>query len=65
MLGMYQYLDVFLTNLGVACTASAVSGRKIENRNKRLAERNMIRLQYVDMGKFKKVFGRNIENKIK
>jgi hypothetical protein len=65
MLGMYQYLDVFLTNLGVACTASAVSGRKIENRNKRLAERNMIRPQYVDMGKFKKVFGRNIENKIK
>ena len=34
MLGMYQYLDVFLTNLGVACTASAVSGRKIENKNK-------------------------------
>ena len=34
MLGMYQYLDVFFTNLGVACTASDVSGRKIENKNK-------------------------------
>ena len=34
MLGMYKYLDVFLANLGVACTASAVSGRKIENKIK-------------------------------